>query len=134
MISLFSIKIAGLQILPSHFAACLLPSPFHNSSVALTIFHVVQVYVSSSLGATTEPPSSVFEGVNQTSELNAFLMSQHGWSLETLPISHRVTAARIMFAEMNHVSSLRRHQHLSQCAKNEKAFPFRMINLVLLMS
>lgn len=69
IISLFPIKIAGLQILPFHFAACLLPSTFHNSSVTPAIFHV--------------PPSNnrtslplAFEGVNQTGELNAFLMSR----------------------------------------------------------
>lgn len=68
IISLFSIKIAGLQILPFHFAACLLPSTFHNSSVTPAIFHMPRSNI------TTPPPA--FEGVKQTGELNAFLMSQ----------------------------------------------------------
>lgn len=69
IIPLFSIKIAGLQILPFHFAACLLPSTFHNSSVTPAIFHMPP-------SNNTAPLPPAFEGVNQTGELNAYLMSQ----------------------------------------------------------
>lgn len=69
IISLFSIRIAGLQILPFHFAACLLPSASPNSSVNPAFFPLC-------LRATTRPPPPAFEGVNPTGEFNAFLMNQ----------------------------------------------------------
>lgn len=78
IISLLCLKNPGLWILPFYFAVCLLPLSLHNSSVTLPI---PPVPWSNNSSSTTTPTSTpIFEGVNQTGELNARLMRRR-WEL-----------------------------------------------------